>query len=280
MRPGGWRGGTTGGYIRHMSPSVEPGARPRRILVIANETCAAPGVVDEVRYRAGEGSEVIVVAPALARTRLEHWLTSDLEARQEEARRRLDSSLEAFAAAGFTARGRLGDADPLQALDDALRAEDPDEVVISTHPHARSNWLERQVVRRARSRYTVPITHVVVDLEHASASADHDDRGRDDAHRGRRMRFFHSSDYDEAMTIQASGFRDRPAAGERPGVWVTDRPPPPGAGSDWVVFAVEVPEEIAAPYEREEGPEGRRFLLPADLLNRHGPPIAEGDWSE
>ena len=79
-----------------MSPSVEPGARPRRILVIANETCAAPGVVEEVRYRAGEGSEVVVVAPALARTRLEHWLTSDLEARQEDARRYGRGALDIF----------------------------------------------------------------------------------------------------------------------------------------------------------------------------------------
>ena len=72
----------------------------------------------------------------------------------------------------MSARGHLGDADPLQALDDALRIFDPDEVVISTHPHARSNWLERQVVRRARERYPVPITHVVVDLEHDTAVSD------------------------------------------------------------------------------------------------------------
>lgn len=262
-----------------MSPSVDPGARPRRILVIANETCAAPAVVDEVRYRAGVGAEVLVVAPALARTRLEHWLTSDLEARRGVATERLDASLRAFTDAGLNARGHLGDADPLQALDDALRVYDPDEVVISTHPHQRSNWLERQVVRKARERYPVPITHVVVDLEHESAVRDPDRRGRRER-RGGRMRVFHSSDYDEAMAIQAGGFRDRAGDGGDPGVWVTDRPPEPGDGDDWVVFAVEVPEEIAVAYERSEGAEGRRFLLPAELLNRHGPPVAEGDWSE
>ena len=125
--------------------------------MIANETCAAEGVVDEVRYRAGEGGEVLVVAPALARTRLEHWLTSDLERRQVEAGTRLESSIAAFTAAGLSARGHLGDADPLQALDDALRIFDPDEVVISTHPHRRSNWLERNVVRRARERYDTAV---------------------------------------------------------------------------------------------------------------------------
>jgi hypothetical protein len=39
-----------------------------------------------------------------------------------------------------------------------------DEVMISTHPPGRSNWLERDVVARARARHPLPIEHVVVDL--------------------------------------------------------------------------------------------------------------------
>ena len=99
-------------YVRHMSPPTGSGARPRRILVIANETCAGRGVVDEVRYRAGDGAEVVVVAPALAKSRLEHWLSSDAERRRAEATARLEESVRAFEAAGLNARGTLGDADP------------------------------------------------------------------------------------------------------------------------------------------------------------------------
>jgi len=33
-------------------------------------------------------------------------------------------------------------------------------------------------------------------------------------------------------------------------------------------------------YEQEGDGDRRRFLLPAELLNRHGPPVVEGDWSE
>ena len=265
-----------------MSSTSGSGARPRRILVIANETCASRGVVDEVRYRAGAGGEVVVVAPALARSRLEHWLASDVERRQEEAAARLDESLRAFADAGLNARGHLGDADPLQALDDALRVFDPDEVVISTHPPARSNWLERQVVRRARERYEMPITHVVVDLELESIAQDEDLRHRRPmVSTDRRLRVFHTSGYDDALAIQASGFRDRPAPGtDGAGVWVSERPPADADDDAWVVFAVDVPEDLAEGYERGAGPEGRRFLMPAEVLNRHGPPIAEGDWSE
>jgi GABA permease len=77
----------------------------------------------------------------------------------------LDESLAALAREGVEARGEVGDADPIQAMEDALRTFGADEIVISTHPPGRSNWLEKGVIARARERYDVPITHVVVDLE-------------------------------------------------------------------------------------------------------------------
>ena len=58
--------------------------------------------------------------------------------------------------AGVEARGEVGDADPIQAMDDALRTFGADEIVISTHPPGRSNWLEKEVIARARERYAVP----------------------------------------------------------------------------------------------------------------------------
>ena len=46
-----------------------------------------------------------------------------------------------------------------------MRTFHPDEIVISTHPEGRSNWLERGVVGGARERFDLTVTHVVVDLE-------------------------------------------------------------------------------------------------------------------
>ena len=64
-------------------------------------------------------------------------------------------------AAGVNARGDIGDGDPLQALEDALRAFPADEIVISTHPDGRSNWLERRTSSMRRAlRFDVPVTHV------------------------------------------------------------------------------------------------------------------------
>jgi hypothetical protein len=137
---------------------------PRRILVVANETVAGRALRAEVVHRAGEDADVLVVCPAL-NSPLRHWASDEDQARAK-AQARLDESLGALAGAGVEARGEVGDADPLQAIDDALRTFGADEIVISTHPPGRSNWLEKEIIVRARERYDCPITHVVVDLEH------------------------------------------------------------------------------------------------------------------
>ena len=70
-----------------------------------------------------------------------------------------------LASVGIEAHGEVGDVDPLVAIEDAVRTFRPDEIVVSTHPEGRSNWLERGVVAAVRERFDVPVTHVVVDLE-------------------------------------------------------------------------------------------------------------------
>jgi hypothetical protein len=136
----------------------------RRILVIANETVGGETLREEIRRRAeGYREQVLVVCPAL-NSPLRHW-ASDEDAARAEAQRRLQRSLARLGEAGIEARGQVGDSEPLQAMEDALRTFGADEIIISTHPEGRSNWLERGVVTRARERFAVPITHVVVDLE-------------------------------------------------------------------------------------------------------------------
>ncbi|HEU4449062.1 MAG TPA: universal stress protein [Gaiellaceae bacterium] len=139
------------------------GGGRRRLLVVANETVAGRALRAEVVRRAQSGEDVLVVCPAL-NTHLRHW-TSDEDEARARAQARLDESLAALADEGVRARGQVGDADPVQAIDDALRTFGADEIVVSTHPPGRSNWLERGVVERVRERFRCPIAHVVVDLE-------------------------------------------------------------------------------------------------------------------
>jgi hypothetical protein len=169
--------GVAAGLYMRSEPKVrEPAVweRPRdarrRILVVANETVAGAALREEILHRARRAdSEVLVVAPAL-NSRLRHW-TSDEDHARAEAQARLDASLAALAEAGVDARGQVGDDDPIQAIDDALRTFGADEIVVSTHPPGRSNWLEKDLVGRARERYECPIGHVVVDLAHEAAAS-------------------------------------------------------------------------------------------------------------
>jgi len=152
-------------YERPQKTAPRPhAAGERRILVIANETVGGHTLRSAILERSLDvREEVLVVTPAL-NSPLKHWV-SDEDGARAAAQERLDASLAQLAAAGVEARGEVGDGDPVQAMEDALRTFGADEIIISTHPPGRSNWLERGVVERARERFAVPITHIVVDLE-------------------------------------------------------------------------------------------------------------------
>jgi hypothetical protein len=132
--------------------------------VVANETVGGEALRDVIREKSeGFREQVLVVCPAL-NSPLRHW-ASDEDPARREAQARLARSLDQLAEVGVSAAGEVGDSEPLQAIEDALRTFGADEVIISTHPEGRSHWLEKGVVSGARQRFAVPITHVVVDLE-------------------------------------------------------------------------------------------------------------------
>jgi hypothetical protein len=146
-------------HVEHVGPPDV-----RRVLVVANETMGGEELMGAIGELALAGrTEFLVVCPAL-NSRLKTW-TSDEDPAREEAQKRLDATLAHLASIGIEAKGEVGDVDPLVAIEDGVHLYHPDEIVISTHPEGRSNWLERGVVAAARERFDVPVTHVVVDLE-------------------------------------------------------------------------------------------------------------------
>ena len=161
-----WRWVRSRGAEPVMRESIpRPGsADERRILVVANETLGGEELLTILRSKSvGVEEQVLVVCPAL-NSQVRHW-ASDEDGARTAAQERLDASISQLRAHGVQARGEVGDGDPLQAIEDALRTFGADEIVISTHPEGRSNWLERNLVGTARERFEVPITHVVVDLD-------------------------------------------------------------------------------------------------------------------
>ena len=137
------------------------------VLVIANETVAGQGLIDAVKARAaaGQADLVTVIAP-VSRPGSGYVVYEDT--RRAAAGRRLDRTLVALREAGVKAHGVVVDADPADAVRDAMAMLEPrpDFIIVSTHPQEKSGWLRRKVIDRVRSvAGDVPVEHVVVDLD-------------------------------------------------------------------------------------------------------------------
>ena len=152
----------------HVAPLETEGGR--RVLVVANETVAGEELLSTISTLAlSQQTHFRVVCPAL-NSRLRTF-TSDEDPARAAAQQRLDDTLARLESVGIDAHGEVGDGDPLVAVDDAVRTFEPNEIVISTHPLGKSNWLERGVVESIRARYDLPVTHVVVDLDRGGSAA-------------------------------------------------------------------------------------------------------------
>jgi hypothetical protein len=138
---------------------------PRHVLVVANETVAGTALREALERRAREGPLRVTVVCPVSAPREGYVIYEDT--RRAAARRRLERTLSALREAGIAADGFVVDADPVDAVRDALAQLEPppDELIVSTHPDERSGWLRRNVVERIEKVAAPrPIEHVVVDL--------------------------------------------------------------------------------------------------------------------
>jgi hypothetical protein len=147
------------------APHPEASADAWRILVVANESLEGEDVRAAVLGHAKLRPELMVVAPVLvSRT---HFVTTDVDREMDQARERLELTLDWARAHGLRARGHIGDPmHPMLAVEDDLRRFGPDEVIVATHPAESTNWQEADLMARLRAELDVPVTHVVVDRAH------------------------------------------------------------------------------------------------------------------
>ena len=132
---------------------------PRRLLVVATASVPEGDLRTSVRAHAGEDAELLVVAPASHISRLD-WLTNaDGDARTEAAER-ADELAEA--APTDDVESRVGDSDPVKAIEDALRTFPADEVLVVTRDDEEASWLEQDSVAETRERFGIPITRLTV----------------------------------------------------------------------------------------------------------------------
>ena len=144
--------------------SVDPaGGAARRILVVANETLTGDELLDAVRERAGN-SNVLVSVIAPVNTPSEGYVVYE-DTRRVAAGRRLDRTLAKLREAGIPALGNVIDNDALTAVRDAIALDDPDELIVSTHPESKSGWRRRNLLEEIRRvAGERPVEHVTSDV--------------------------------------------------------------------------------------------------------------------
>jgi hypothetical protein len=138
-------------------------ASTRRYLVVANQTLGGKHLLRLVHeYTAAGPCRFHVVVPATPPGEHLTWTEGEALA---IAQQRLDRALVTFKDHGVEADGQVGDANPLLAIQDALRREEFDEIILSTLPPGMSRWLKLDLPHRVERSFDVPVTHLVAELE-------------------------------------------------------------------------------------------------------------------
>lgn len=141
---------------RNITDDDTAGAGEPKVLMVVLD--------DLVPARVPDG-EVLVVAPAL-NSRLRHWVSDD-DTALRRARARLTAFVERLERRGSHAEGRVGDSDPLLAINDALATFRADEIVIAAGSRY-SNRDAEQLAARAMKRFSLPTSHIAEPLPHAA----------------------------------------------------------------------------------------------------------------
>ena len=134
---------------------------PRRLLVVTTAAVEPSLLRERVQSHTGEGSaEIKIVAPAADVSPLQ-WLASDEDSARGEAEQIAEQSAAAVGGEGRV-ETEVGDTDPVQAIEDALRTFEADEVIVITREGDEASWLEQDAGAEAKSRFGVPVTHLTV----------------------------------------------------------------------------------------------------------------------
>jgi hypothetical protein len=136
----------------------------RPLLVFLNEVAGGRKLLQAVRERQEKVSGVIVAAPQ--NEPAVGQLVDPGELR-EAARARVEVTMAVLAEFGIESVGEVMDPDPALALDDAVRAHEPSEVLLSCRSDTRFGLTRKDLVEWARARFEpdTVVTHIPVRIE-------------------------------------------------------------------------------------------------------------------
>jgi hypothetical protein len=135
----------------------------RTVLVLANETIGGRPLLEAVRAHAAEDDTRFVLCVPQTRPRAGYVIYDD--AVFDAAQARVDLAVGFVRSEGMDVVGEVGDPDPYAAAMDAVREYEPDAIIISTFPEARSGWQRQDLIERIRDASGLPVEHVVADID-------------------------------------------------------------------------------------------------------------------
>jgi hypothetical protein len=129
------------------------------ILVVANRTAESPELLEALKRRAAEGDAVFsLLVPATP-----HGVAwaADMHSGGGEAEQHMENAVERMRAEGLdVSAGKVGDPDPVAAVQDEVNFTKYDEIVVSTLPGGISKWLKLDLPHRVERSTGLPVTHV------------------------------------------------------------------------------------------------------------------------
>jgi hypothetical protein len=141
-------------------------AQMRNYLVVANQTLGGEHLIAKVRECMATGPcRFHVVVPATPPAEHATWTEGEAVALASD---RLERALAKFRELGADVGGEVGDKNPILAIQDALRNDKFDEVILSTLPPGVSRWLKLDLPTRVAGHFSLPVTHVIADPEPTS----------------------------------------------------------------------------------------------------------------
>jgi hypothetical protein len=130
------------------------------VLVVANRTAECPELLEALRMRAVQGPcEFTLLVPSTP-----HGLAwaADMHAGGEEAEQHRQAFVDELREEGLNvADAKVGDPDPLAAIQDECNFREYDELIVSTLPLKISKWLHLDLPRKAGAATGLPVTHVI-----------------------------------------------------------------------------------------------------------------------
>ncbi len=135
----------------------------RTVLAFLNEVAGGRMLLERIREEVAGGAEhVALAAPQNQPVAGQIVDAGDV---REAARSRVEVTRRVLSDFRITASAAVFDPDPALALDDAVRAYEPDLVLLSALPATLFGFGRKDLVEWARSRFPVPVEHVPVRIE-------------------------------------------------------------------------------------------------------------------